>query len=101
MGIGRVRSALILSIFYFAISALKAKLLADSNAFSQEIAWLRQSGNDLSGDVQRAALYSFLLGVGYRGVEDTANSKACFLRVVAMSAGSDLGKTATQLLRSP
>ena len=43
---------------------LKAKLLVDSNAFAQEIAWLTQSGNDLSGDAQRAAIYNFLLGRG-------------------------------------
>jgi len=43
---------------------LKAKLLADSNALAQEITRLRQSGNVLSGDAQRAALYSFFFGRG-------------------------------------
>ena len=80
---------------------LKAKLLVDSNAFVQEIAWLTQNGNDLSGDAQRAALYHFLLGVGYRGVGDAANAKASFSKVVAMSGESDLGKAAAQLLQNP
>ena len=79
---------------------LKAKLLVDSSAFAQEVAWLTQGGNDLSGDAQRAALYNFLLGVGYRGVGDTANAKANLLKVVAISAESDLGKVAAQLLQN-
>ena len=80
---------------------LKAKLLVDSNAFAQEIAWLTQNGNDLSGDAQRAALYNFLLGVGYRGIGDRSNEKANLSRVVAISGESDLGKAAAQLLKNP
>jgi tetratricopeptide (TPR) repeat protein len=80
---------------------LKGKLLVDTNAFAQAIAWLTQSGNDLSGDAQRAALYDFLLGVGYRGTGDTASEKADLSRVVAISADNDLGKAAAQLLKNP
>jgi tetratricopeptide (TPR) repeat protein len=80
---------------------LKAKLLLDSSAFAQEIAWLTQSGNDLSGDAQRSAIYNFLLAVGYRGVGDTSNEKASLSKVVAMSEGSDLAKAATELLQNP
>jgi tetratricopeptide (TPR) repeat protein len=80
---------------------LKAKLLIDSYAFGQVIAWLTQNGNDLSGDAQRGAIYEFLLGVGYRGVGDTANAKASLSKVVTMSSDSDLGKAATQLLQNP
>ncbi len=80
---------------------LKAKLLVDTNAFADEIAWLTQGGNDLSGDAQRAALYDFLLGVGYRGVGDTSDEKASLSRVVAISVTSDLGRAAAQLLQTP
>jgi tetratricopeptide (TPR) repeat protein len=80
---------------------LKAKLLVDSSAFAQAIAWLTQNGNDLSGDAQRAAIYDFLLGVGYRGVGDTSNEKVALSKVTAMSAESDLGKAAAGLLQNP
>jgi tetratricopeptide (TPR) repeat protein len=80
---------------------LKAKLLLDSSAFTQEIAWLTQSGNDLSADAQREALYQFLLGVGYRGVGDIANEKAHLSKVVAISRESDLGTAAAELLQNP
>jgi tetratricopeptide (TPR) repeat protein len=80
---------------------LKAKLLVDTNAFVQDIAWLTQKGNDLSTDAQRAAVYYFLLGVGYRGVGDTSNANASLSKVVAISAGSDLGRAAAQLLQNP
>jgi len=80
---------------------LKAKLLVDSSAFGQEIAWLTQNGNDLSGDAPRGALYEFLLGVGYRGVGDAANAKDSLSKVVSTSGESDLGKAAAQLLQNP
>jgi len=80
---------------------LKAKLLIDSNAFAQEIAWLTQKEHDLSTDAQRASLYYFLLGVGYRGVGDASNEKANLARVVAISGESDLGKAAALLLQNP
>jgi hypothetical protein len=80
---------------------VKAKLLVDSSAFAQEVAWLTRSGNDLSADAQRASLYDFLLGVGYRGVGDTSKEKVSLAKVVAMSAESDLGKAAAQLLQNP
>jgi tetratricopeptide (TPR) repeat protein len=80
---------------------LKAKLLVDSNAFAQEIAWLTQQGNDLSGDAQLAPMYYFLLGVGYRGVSDGINEKQSLSRVTLISTESDIGKAATQLLQNP
>ena len=80
---------------------LKAKLLIDSNAFAQEIAWLTQKEHDLSADAQRASLYYFLLGVGYRAVGDASNEKANLSRVVTISGESDLGKAAAQLLLNP
>jgi tetratricopeptide (TPR) repeat protein len=80
---------------------LKAKLLVETNAFAQETAWLTQSGNDLSGDVQRASIYDFLLGVGYRGTGDTTSEKANLSKVVAISADGELGKAAAQLLKNP
>jgi tetratricopeptide (TPR) repeat protein len=80
---------------------LKAKLLVDTNAFAEEIAWLTQGGNDLSRDAQRAPMYYFLLGVGYRGVGDTSHEKQSLSRVVTTSGESDLRKAATQLLQNP
>lgn len=80
---------------------LKAKLLVDTNAFTQEVAWLTQTGNDLSGDAQRAPIYAFLLGVGYRGMGDTVREKASLAKVVAQSAGSEMGTAAAQLLENP
>jgi tetratricopeptide (TPR) repeat protein len=79
---------------------LKAKLLMDTNAYAQEISWLTQQGNDLSGDAQRAQAYLFLLGVGYRGVGDTSKEKETLSKVVSISGESDLGKSAGQLLQS-
>jgi hypothetical protein len=46
----------------------------------------------------RAPLYYFLLGIGYRGIGDVPSEKASFSKVVAISADSDLGKSAAQLL---
>jgi hypothetical protein len=80
---------------------LKARLLVDSNAFAQEIAWLRQQGNDLSEDAQRASAYYFLLAVGYRGIGDGSNERESLSRVVEMSADTDLGKAAARLLLMP
>jgi hypothetical protein len=85
----------------FEFVLLKAKLLVDTNAFAQEIAWLTQQGNDLSGDARRAATYYFLLGVGYRGVNDTSNEKQALSKVIEVSADSDPVKAATQLLQNP
>lgn len=80
---------------------LKAKLYLDSFTFSQAVVWLTQSGNDLSGDAQRAPLYYFFLGIGYRGMGDTANEKGCLAKVEALSEGNYLGKVAEQLLQGP
>ena len=80
---------------------LKANLLVDSNAFAQEIAWLTQNGNDLSGEAQWASIYNLLLGVGYRGIGDTSSEKASLSKVGAISGESDLAKPAAQLLQNP
>jgi tetratricopeptide (TPR) repeat protein len=80
---------------------LKAKLLVDTNAFAEDIAWLSQQGNDLSEDAQHAPTYYFLLGVGYRGVRDTSSEKAALSKVIALSPNSDMGKAATWLLQNP
>jgi tetratricopeptide (TPR) repeat protein len=79
---------------------LRAKLLIDGSAFAQEIAWLTNDGNDLSGDAQRAAIYFFLLGLGYRGIDDSANEKRYLSKVVSITGDSDLGKAAAWLERS-
>ena len=78
---------------------LTAKLDLDGLAFPQAVAWLTQRGHDLSGDGLRAPLYYFLLGMGYRGVGDTANEKTCFSKVIAISGDSDLGKAAVLVVQ--
>jgi hypothetical protein len=80
---------------------LKAKLLIDTNAFTQCVAWLTERDNDLSEDSQRAALYHFLLGVGYRGMGNVSSAKASLSKVVAISGESEVGKSAAQLLQAP
>ncbi len=77
----------------------KAKMLAESNAFSEEIAWLSPFGPALSKDPDRAAMYYFLLGVGYRG---TGNAKLAWQNlstVVSLSGKSEIGAAAEKLLK--
>jgi tetratricopeptide (TPR) repeat protein len=80
---------------------LKAKLLIDSSAFPQEVAWLTRSENDLSRDAQRSSVYLFLLGLGYRGVCDVSNEKLALSKVMSISGESVLGKSAALLLLNP
>jgi tetratricopeptide (TPR) repeat protein len=80
---------------------LKAKLLADTNGFAEEVQWLKGNGSDLSQDAQRAPVYFFLLGLGYRGIGDLENEKSSLGKVVAMAKDSDLGSAASQLLQNP
>lgn len=76
---------------------LKGKLLEDACAFSEAVSWL--SANDLSQDAQRAQLYHLLLGLAYRGAGDEQGARKAFARAVSVSADSDLGKVATELLK--
>ena len=78
---------------------LKAKLLEDTSAHKEAVTWL--AGNDLSQDAQRAPLYYFLLGLGYRGAGESEGAKQALLKVVAISRESDLGKAASELLQLP
>ena len=80
---------------------LRAKLLIDSNAYAQEVAWLTQAGNDLTGDPQRADAYLLLLGAGYRGVSDISREKQALSQVVSIAAEGDLRNAAASLLRNP
>jgi tetratricopeptide (TPR) repeat protein len=80
---------------------LKAKLLADTNGFAEEVQWLKDNGADLSQDAQRAPVYFFLLGLGYRGIGDVENEKSSLGRVVSIAKDSDLGVAAAQLLQNP
>lgn len=79
---------------------LQAKLYLDTFAFAQEIQWLDQPGNDLSGDAQRVSIYYFLLGLGYRGVGDGPNATRSLSKVVSLAGESDLGKSASGLLQN-
>lgn len=76
---------------------LRAKLLEDVSAYSEAVGWLRQ--NDLSQDRQRAPLYYFLLGLGYRAADDSENATQVLSKVVAIAGESDLGKAADELLK--
>jgi tetratricopeptide (TPR) repeat protein len=78
---------------------LKAKLLLDSSAYAEEVAWL--IANDLSQDSWRAALYYFLLGVGQRAAGDIDGSNNSLDKVKTISADSDLGMLAVELRSGP
>jgi hypothetical protein len=80
---------------------LKAKLLADTNGFAEEVQWLKANGGNLPQDAQRAPVYFFLLGLGYRGTGDLENEKSSLGQVVSIAKDSDLGMAAAQLLQSP
>ncbi|HVO39986.1 MAG TPA: hypothetical protein VMV03_13230 [Spirochaetia bacterium] len=77
----------------------KAKLLADANAFSDELAWLRPHGARLSRDPERAPVYWFLLALGYRGVGDVKREQQSLSKVVSLAGESDLGKAAARLAK--
>jgi hypothetical protein len=77
----------------------KAKLLADTNAFSDELAWLRPHGARLSRDPERAPVYWFLLGLGYRGIGDVTRERQSLSRVVSLAGDTDLGKAAARLAK--
>ena len=79
---------------------LQAKLCLDTFAFAQAVQWLTQPENDLSRDAQRASLYYFLLGLGYRGFGDEARAAQNLSRVVSLAGESELGKSATRLLQN-
>ncbi len=79
---------------------LQAKLYQDTFAFAQAVQWLNQPGNDLSNDAQRASLYYFLLGLGYRGAGDEQKATASLQKVVTLEGTSNLGTTAAGLLQN-
>jgi tetratricopeptide (TPR) repeat protein len=80
---------------------LRAMLYLDTFAFTQEIQWLMQAGNDLSGDEQRAPIYYYLLGLGYRGAGDTPNETQSLSKVISFASENDLAESAAGLLRNP
>ena len=83
--------------FDFAI--FKAKLLADTNAYREEIAWLAAWGPALSKDPDRAPVYYFLLALGYRGTGDVRAERQSLSRVVSLDGDGELGNSAARLLR--
>lgn len=78
---------------------LKAKLLWDTSAYREAVTWL--ASNNLSQDAQRAPLYYFLLGLGYRGADESGGAKQALSKVVAISRENDLGKAAEELIQNP
>jgi tetratricopeptide (TPR) repeat protein len=77
---------------------LKAKLLADTFAFKDEVEWLKANGGELPRDAQRAPLYFFLLALGYRGTGDTTSEKDSLAQVVKMAPDSNLGQAAAGMM---
>lgn len=53
---------------------LKARLLEEASSYAEAIALLTQDGGNLAQDAQRAPLYFFLLGLGYRRGTERAGS---------------------------
>jgi tetratricopeptide (TPR) repeat protein len=84
--------------YYRDFLLLKAKLLEETSAYADALDLLAGEGAAFSQDAQRAPLYYFLLGLGYRGTGDSENANLAFRKVIAISAESDLGKTAGELL---
>jgi tetratricopeptide (TPR) repeat protein len=78
---------------------LKGKLLFDTSAFARDVQWLSSNAALVKGDSQRAPLYYLLLGLSYNGTGDQVNAKENLQKVVGISADSDLGKTASELLK--
>lgn len=80
---------------------LKARLLEDTNAFTEAVSLLSSNGQLLAEDALRAPLYYFLLGIAYRGTGEMEKSKLALSRVMSISEQSALGKAASDLLRGP
>jgi tetratricopeptide (TPR) repeat protein len=80
---------------------LKAKLLLDTNAFNPAITLLTGQGEVLQQDEQRAAMYFFLLALGYRGIGDTENEKTSLTKVISMPSDSNVAYAASELLKTP
>jgi tetratricopeptide (TPR) repeat protein len=80
---------------------LRARILVDTFAYAQAIDCLASSRETIGRDAQRAPLYFYLLGLAFRGAGDTAGSRESLQQVIAISGGSDLGKSATALLQEP
>ncbi|HUX21035.1 MAG TPA: hypothetical protein VMW69_07325 [Spirochaetia bacterium] len=86
--------------WYADYAILRAKLLVDSYAFAQEVAWLKLKQNDLSQDAQRSAVYYFSLALGYRGLGNKADEQRDLTEVTRISAGTNLARSASRLLAS-
>ncbi|HUX20363.1 MAG TPA: tetratricopeptide repeat protein, partial [Spirochaetia bacterium] len=78
---------------------LKGKLLFDTSAFAGDVQWLSSNASLVKNDTQRAPLFYLLLGLSYNGSGDRTNAKENLEKVVAISADSELGKTAAELLK--
>jgi hypothetical protein len=77
---------------------LRAKLLLDASSFGEEVRWLLRNRRMVSGDSERAPMYYFLLGLGYRGVGDAGKGKQALSKVVSLNPEGELGKAASRLL---
>lgn len=78
---------------------LRAQLLVDASAFSDEVKWLAGHAAGVSTDPDLAPAYYFLLALGHRGMGDISKGKQNLSKVVSLSAKSELGKAAAHLLR--
>ncbi len=80
------------------LEILRAKLLLDASAFTEELAWLSRYSQVLSGDPERAPMYYFLTALGHRGKGDIGREKQNLSRVVSLGPDTELGKTAARML---
>ena len=80
------------------LEILRAKLLLDASAFSEELAWLSRYGRVLSADPERAPMYYFLTALGHRGKGDMDREQRNLRTVVSLQPDGDLGKAAARML---
>lgn len=77
---------------------LKGKLLLDTNAYQQDVAWLTAHAAVVGGDSERAPIYYLLLGLSYQGTGDSANARRNLRKAASLSPSTDVGRTAAKLL---
>jgi len=79
---------------------LKARIDVETFAYEDALSLLSTRAAALKKDTNRASLFHFISGVAYFGVDQNAQAKENLDRVVAIEPGSELGKTASQILKT-
>ena len=78
---------------------LTAKLLLDTYAFKEDVAWLTGPAAALAHDTRRAPTYYLLLGVSYRGLGEVDLAKKSLATAVRLGGNSDVARAAARLSR--